>query len=139
MHWSVSALAAILFTGISDIFRKLGSSIKDPFLANALFQTGSFLTGMILYLLFSRRTQFESRAGVFAFVGGALICTFTLLSFKALSTGPGVAVVMPVLRIGGIVLTVLLGILFLRERLNAQTLVGLVFSIVGIYLLFSQK
>ena len=138
MDWSFYAIISILFLGVSDLFRKLGSSIKDPIFANLIFQAGSFLTAMLLFLS-SRKVATSGNGIVVAFIGGILISLATLLSFKALSLGPGVSVVMPTLRIGGVVLVSLLGVLVLREKLAIQTLFGLLFSAVGIYLLFSNK
>lgn len=139
MHWGFYAFLAILFTGFSDLFRKLGSDLKDPFFASLVFQIGTFSTTLIMYLLFSRKIVQDPKGITFAFLGGIFIAIFTTLSFKALSIGPGASVVLPTLRIGGIILVVILGVLLLRERLNTQTIFGLVLSVVGIWLLFSNK
>ena len=120
MNWTIYALAAIAVVGFSDLFRKLGSGLKDPFFANFIFQAASFATATLMFLLFSRTIEKATRPAMFAIIGGTLISIFTMLSFKALSTGPGVGVVMPVLRIGGILLIVVLGIIFLKEKLTIQ-------------------
>lgn len=139
MNWVVYALFAILVVGVSDIFRKIASTIKSPFEANLYFQWGGAISALILFLLFSRKMTADPKTALTSFTGGSLIAIFTLFSFKALSMGPSASVVMPVLRIGGISFLVLLSIIFLKERLNFQMLVGLLFSFIGIYLLFSNK
>lgn len=139
MNWSIYALLAILFTGFSDLFRKIGSDLKDPFFASLIFQIGTFSTTVIMYLLFSRKYINDPKGITFAFIGGIFIAIFTTLSFKALSIGPGASVVLPVLRIGGIIIVVMLGILVLKEKLSLQTIFGLILSISGIYLLFTNK
>ena len=139
MNWSFYALFAILFTGFSDIFRKLGSDLKDPFFGSLMFQAGTFTTTLIMYLLFSRKVVDNPKGIFFAVLGGIFIAIFTTLSFKTLSVGPGASVVLPALRIGGIAVTVILGIILLKERLNINTFLGLVFSFIGIYLLFTNK
>ena len=137
--WSIYALFAILFAGFSDLFRKLGSDLKDPFFSNLVFQIGTFTTSIILYLLFSRKIVNDPKGITYAVIGGILISIFTTFSFKALSSGPGASVVLPTLRIGGIMLVVVLGVLILKEKLSLNTIAGLILSSIGIYLLFSNK
>lgn len=139
MDWKIITLFAIAFIGFSDLFRKLGSDLKDPFFGSLVFQIGTFATTVIMYLLFSRKIVNEPKSMAFAFLGGVLIAIFTTLSFKVLAIGPGASVLFPVLRIGGIALIVVLGIIFLKEKLTINTITGLTLSFIGIYLLFSNR
>lgn len=139
MNWVIHAIFAIGLSGVSDLFRKLASALKDPFFSNLVFQLGASVAALILYLLFSRKVEYNPKLIYFALIGGATISAFTLFSFKALSVGPGVSVVMPALRIGGVTLVAILGILVLREKITIQTVAGLILSTIGIYLLFSNK
>lgn len=138
MNWISYALIAIIIVGFSDLFRKLASGLKDPFFANLIFQIGSVSAAIVLYVIFSRKIQLDPKFMSYAFIGGALISTFTLFSFKALSTGPGASTVLPVLRIGGISLAVVLSIFLLKEQLTMQKFIGLALSFFGVYLLFSK-
>ena len=138
MSWIYYALLAIVVVGVSDILRKFTSGFQDPFYANLLFQIGSFSAAVVSYILFSRHTENNPRLLLFALAGGALISLFTLISFKTLSIGPGVSTVIPVLRIGGILLVVLLGIVFLKEQFTVSKTIGLMLSFIGVYLLFSK-
>jgi len=139
MSWIIYSFIAIGVIGISDLFRKLASHLQDPFFTNLVFQIASVTTAVILFLLFSRKIEDNPRDIIYAVLGGMSISLFSLISFKALSTGPGVSVVIPVLRIGGIALVVVLGIFLLKEKLTLQTILGLLFSAIGIYLLYSNK
>jgi uncharacterized membrane protein len=139
MNWIGYATIGIIVIGFSDLSRKIASNLHDPFLSNLIFQTGSIVMTVAMYLIFSRKFEWHPRDITVAFVGGMLVSVFTLFSFKALDVGPGLSVVMPVLRIGGVLATVIIGILFLHEKLSLQVLSGLIFSFVGIYLLFSAK
>src|SRR3989338_7043906 len=139
MNWIGYSLVAIGIIGISDIFRKLASGLKDPLFANLIFQAASFSAACILFLIFSRTTENNPKSILYAVFGGLTISLFSLFSFKALSTGPDVSTVIPVLRIGGIAFLVILGVLLLKDQLSVQKIVGLLFSVVGIYLLYSNK
>ena len=139
MNWILYSFLAIGIVGFSDIFRKLASNLKDPFFTNLVFQLGATSAAIIMFLIFSRKIEYRPQEIFYAIMGGVTIATFTLFSFKALATGPGVSVVMPALRIGGVALIPVLGFLFLKERITVQTISGLIFSFIGIYLLFSNK
>jgi uncharacterized membrane protein len=138
MNWIGYSLAAIGVVGVSDLFRKFASQMKDPFFANVAFQIGSITAALVYFLLFSRKIEDNPKLTLFSFIGGFLISTFTLISFKALALGPGASTVIPVLRIGGITLLVLLGVFFLREQLSGAKIIGLGLSFMGLYLLFSK-
>lgn len=138
MGWIIFALGAIFFGSLSDLFRKLGSQLNDPIFSNLMFQTGSYITSIILFLS-SRKVEGNPRAILSAMAGGVLIALFTTLSFKALSTGPGLSTVLPVIRIGVVMSVVLLGVLVLKEKLTAHLLFGILFSAIGVYLLFTNK
>ncbi len=133
------ALIGIIVMAASDFFRKLASQLHDPFFTALIFQIGSITTTVILYLIFSRKIESNHTAVGYAFIGGVLVAIFTLFSFKALATGPGVSTVIPILRVGGIALVVVLGVLLLREKLTFMTTLGLALSLVGIYFMYVGK
>lgn len=138
MSWIIYALGAIVSLGIADFFRKLGA-LKDPFVSNLLFQGAGFATGIILFLLFSKKFEGSSQGMLYAIIGGIFISIFTAFSFKALTTGPGVSTVMPVMRVGGVILVAALGIILLREKLTWNIVIGMVLACTGLFLLFSNK
>lgn len=139
MSWIFYALGAMSAVAISDLFRKLGSNLKDPFLANLLFQLGGTTMGIILFLLFGRKFESNSTGMIYAFAGGLLISIFTSLTFKALSTGPGVSTVIPTIRVGGVLLVAVLGILLFKDKLTWQVVLGIFLSAGGVFLLFSNS
>lgn len=136
MGWIVYALGAISAVAVSDMFRKLGSNLKDPFLSNLVFQLGSITMAVTMYLLFSRKWDVNSRGVIYALVGGVLVSIFTTFSFKALETGPGVSTVIPVIRVGGVLLVSILGVLIFKDKLTWNLLVGIVLAGTGVYLIF---
>lgn len=138
MNWIFYSLIAISLMGVSDLFRKLASGLNDPIFTNFVFQCAAFSISTVVFL-FTRKVDNNPKLIFYAIISGLLIAVFSMFSFKALSTGPGVSVVMPALRIGGVTLVAILGILILKEKLTIQTFFGLIFSTIGIYLLFSNK
>ena len=139
MNWIIFALGAISSGAISDLFRKLGSNLKDPFLSNLIFQVGSLTTAIILYLIFSRKIEGNSQGILFALIGGIFISIFTTFSFKALASGPDVSTVIPVIRIGVVILVIVLGILLLKDKITWNLIKGIILAIIGVYLISLNK
>ncbi len=135
MNWIIFALGAIGAGAISDLFRKLGSNLKDPFLSNLIFQLGSLTTAIILYMLFSRKIEGNPQGMLYAVIGGILISIFTTFSFKALALGPNVSTVIPVIRIGVVLLVVILGVLLFKDKLTWNIVVGILLASSGVYIL----
>jgi bacterial/archaeal transporter family protein len=139
MNWIIFALGAISSGAVSDLFRKLGSNLKDPFLSNLVFQVGSLTTAIILYLIFSRKIEGNSKGIMFALIGGVFISIFTTFSFKALSAGPDVSTVIPVIRIGVVILVVILGILLFKDKITWNLVAGAILATIGVYLISLTK
>jgi uncharacterized membrane protein len=136
MGWLIYALGAITAGAISDLFRKLGSNLHDPFLSNLIFQAGSFTTAIILFLVFSRNFENNQKGILYAIIGGVLISIFTTFTFKALSSGPGVSTVIPVIRVGSVLLVALLGVLLFKDKLTWNLVTGILLASIGVYLIF---
>lgn len=75
---------------------------------------------------------------IFAVIGGVLISIFTTFSFKALSLGP-VSQVIPIIRVGGVLLVTILGIILFKEKLTLNLILGVILSTLGLYLIFSSR
>lgn len=136
MNWIFYALTAIGFGALSDLFRKFGSAIQDPFLDNLVFQTASFITAIILYMIFSRKAVPNASVMTYVILGGICISLFTTFFFKSLSIGPGVSVVAPIVRAGALILVAILGVILLHEKFTWNLIAGILFACLGIYLMF---
>lgn len=86
MSWVIYALIAIGLMGVSDLFRKLASGLKDPIFANFIFQIAAFFISTLMFIA-ARRVVNDPKGIVYAIIGGTLIALFTTFSFKALSIG----------------------------------------------------
>ena len=137
--WIAYALAASLAISGSDLFRKLASNLNDPFFNNLVFQIGSVSMAVVLWLIFSRDIETNPRGITYALAGGLLISIFTLFFFKALSIGVGVSTVVPVVRVLGLLLVVIFGLLLFKEKLTWQLALGILLALAGVYLIFSGK
>jgi len=139
MSWIIFALGAIGSGAVSDLFRKLGSNLRDPFLSNLIFQVGSLSTAVLLYLLFSRKIEGNSQGILYALIGGILISIFTTFSFKALAGGPDVSTVIPVIRVGVVLLVVILGVVLFKDKLTWNLVTGVILATIGVFLISMNK
>ena len=94
---------------------------------------------IILYFLFSKKLEGNPQGMLYALIGGILISVFTTFSFKALADGPNVSTVIPVIRIGVVLLVVILGVLLFKDKLTWNIIFGILLATSGVYLLSLNK
>ena len=69
---------------------------------------------------------------------GVAFGTFTALLFTIFTSGVNLSVGTPVIRLGGIVLAAMLGILVFRESTSLRYVIGFTLAVVGILLIVTQ-
>jgi transporter family protein len=134
-RWLAFSLLTIVCWGAWGAVSKLASDGVDADTNQVLFTLG-LLPLMLLVLRSSRTAAAQGRrAGIgWAFLTGILGGTGNVAFFRALVGGGNASIVVPATALFPLV-TVLLAVVFLRERLgNAQKL-GLVLAMIAIYLL----
>jgi uncharacterized membrane protein len=137
--WVLYGLGATFAIAMSDVYRKLSSNFTDPYLNNLVFQIGSIGMAIALWLFYSRKAEQDSLSVVYALAGGMFVSVFTALFFKALSMGPGISTVAPVVRIGGLVVVVLLGVFFLREKVTLGAGLGMSLAVAGLIIMSMSR
>jgi transporter family protein len=104
---------------------------------NQIYFTVGLLPLMLLLLPAPRRSAAgpQRRAGIaWAFVTGILGGAGNIAFFRALGSGGKVSVIAPATALFPIV-TVILAVTFLRERISKQQIAGFALALVAIYLL----
>lgn len=132
--WLLWTIAALLSWGVWAILSKLIGESLSASHNQALSTIG--LLPVALALLFSRRlvtTGNRMRGALFAIGAGGLACGGNVAYYRALNLGEKAATVVALTGLYPLV-TVLLAILLLRERLNKVQLTGIFFSLAAIYL-----
>lgn len=134
-QWFVYALLTIVFWGTWGATSKIVSDNLDAYLSQVLFTVG--LCPLMLIILLRARPKSEGarRRGIFyAFLTGVLGGTGNIAFFQALGMGGKASVVVPMTAMSPLV-TVLMALVFLRERVSAIQAVGLLLAGTAIYLL----
>ena len=137
--WLAWSLVTIVLWGTWGLVSKVASAGMDAYVNQLLYTAG--LTPLLIGVAFAvrRHSAHEPRAkrvaGVFwAFLTGILGGVGNLFFFQAMVAGGKASVVAPVTALFPMV-TVLLALIFLRERLGRVQWVGLALAFVAIYLL----
>lgn len=137
--WLFWSLATIVLWGTWGLVSKIASAGMDAYVNQLLYTAG--LAPLMIFVAWSvhRRRAQEKRggraAGVFwAFLTGILGGVGNIAFFQAMVKGGKASVVAPVTALFPMV-TVLLALVFLKERLGRTQWVGLALAFVAIYLL----
>ena len=139
MHYAV---LTALFYGIFDIFVKLtAGKIHDGL--------GGFVINLVatvvlaLFLLYSsingeKINYFKTEGVVYAAIAGILVGFASIFFIKMFATGANLSIGAPVVRVGMILVSVLFGVIFLKEGYNPKFLLGFLLSASGLYMLVTS-
>jgi len=140
MHrWLLWTLLAVFCWGIWALLGKLIGDALSPVLTQALSTLG--LLPVILLLCFSRKLASpgnRSRGAAFALGAGTLTCLGNIAYYDVLNRGAKAATVVPLTALYPLI-TVLLAVAVLKERLNLIQCLGIALSLVAIYLFNVQQ
>jgi bacterial/archaeal transporter family protein len=137
--WLLWSLATVVLWGVWGLVAKIASDGVDAYMNQLLYTAG--LAPLLIFVAWTvwKRSPREKpearRKGVFwAFLTGILGGLGNLAFFEALVKGGKASVVAPVTALFPMV-TVILAMVFLRERIGGVQRVGLALAFVAIYLL----
>jgi bacterial/archaeal transporter family protein len=139
-RWLIWSLATIVLWGTWGLVSKIASAGVDAYVNQLLYTAGlAPLMVFVAWTVWKKRgsseRREERRMGVFwAFLTGILGGVGNIAFFQALVKGGKASVVSPVTALFPMV-TVLLALIFLKERLGRTQWVGLALAFVAIYLL----
>jgi len=133
MSWIILTFLAFLFWGLWAFFEKVGTKYLDP--ASILIYETLGIIVVTLFLLISVKFKvpFNSRGAFFAFASGIVATIATIFFLFALTKGK-VSVVVLLTSLYPLV-TIILSILFLKEKLDFREVAGIMFALIAIGLL----
>lgn len=142
MNWVLLALATAAAFGAYNVFIKLGSGKIDHVLGAVVLQVVAALLGgtYTLMLKLSGRELPVTRAGLgYAALAGLAVGLAEILTFIVFSRGAPASLATPIIMGGSILITAVVGVALLRERLELPQLVGILLVGIGIALLSRGK
>jgi bacterial/archaeal transporter family protein len=136
--WFWYAVVAAVLYGAHQIFTRMAADHIGEGLGGFIVEATAALS-ILLYLAFvsllSRWTQQSSAQGIFySVLTGICVGAGTIAFFLLFQKGGPLSSV-PAILAGGAAIMAIAGILFFREALSWQRIIGIVFAIIGLFLL----
>ncbi len=143
MNWLAIALLTAVFFGLYNFFIKVSSGNIHEILGAVILQAVALLLGCAL-LIYLKQTgdqfSFSSKGILYAVLAGLAVGVAEILTFMVFEKGVAVSIATPVIIGSSVVVSSVLGILFLRETISLIQLFALALIASGIMLLaFSSK
>lgn len=141
MNWILYASFTALGLATADLFIKLAAGKLSNSLALFLYGSCTFLTGLSWTLLerFQGIPQHAEASGVLAALGvGIAFSAVTVGLYMTFSAGAPISLASPFIRLGGLLLASLAGLLLLREPLTWRYAIGLILACSGVYLIITR-
>ena len=140
-NWIPYAFVTIFALATADIAVKFAAGKISNSLGMLIYGSCVFLISLswVIYQ-YSNGVQFHAeRQGVIAaFVVGISFCTVTFGLYFTFEAGARISLSSPMIRVGGLVLASLFGLLAFRETLNLQYSIGVLLALVGVALLITR-
>ncbi len=133
-------IGGMVMLGLADFSIKQTSARMSPSIGTLIYAMVAILPPLA-WVLWTRLHEplVITRDGMlWATATGLSFGIFTGIVFLLFSRGVNLSVGTPVIRMGGIVLAALLGIIILREGLNWQYIIGFALAAVGIFLVATR-
>jgi len=138
MIWLAYALLAVFSFGFYNFFVKVSATSFSPTVANIFIAGTSFLIAVIstIYLKMSGQSlTFTKNDLILPIAAGLFTGVAELFYLSMYSKNTPITIGSPLVVGGTIVIAAILGILILKEPMNAARIAGTVFVIAGLVLL----
>jgi len=141
MQWLIYAAGTVLALATADFFVKLAAGKLSNSLGLLIYGGCAFLFGLIwvLYQRFTGIPQFAEPQGILAGVGvGLAFSLVTIGLYTTFGAGAPISLASPFIRLGGLLLASLAGLVLLQEPLSWRYVGGVVLACLGIYLIITR-
>lgn len=138
MNWLLIALLAAFCFGAYNVFVKIASGYIHEITGAVILQFVAAIAGLgvLLYMKFKGHEVlvFTQKGVLFSVLAGLFVGGAEILSFVVFGKGIPASTGIPIIIGGAIIVGTLIGLLFLKEKITAIHILGIVFVILGILL-----
>ena len=141
MGWIPYALGTALALAVADLFVKLAAGKLSNSVALLLYGSCTFLTGLgwVLWQRARGVPQHAQTSGILAALGvGVAFSAVTLGLYATFGAGAPISVASPFIRLGGLLLASLAGLVLLQEPLSWRYVIGMLLACSGVYLIVTR-
>ena len=134
-------MGTALALAAADFFVKLAAGKLSNSVALLLYGSCTFLTGLGWVLCQRARgvPQYAQTSGILAALGvGVAFSAVTLGLYATFGAGAPISVASPFIRLGGLLLASLAGLVLLQEPLSWRYVIGLLLACSGVYLIVTR-
>ncbi|MBS3060537.1 MAG: EamA family transporter [DPANN group archaeon] len=135
MSYVIFAVLGALLIGAGAFYRKVALKNIEPSVAALIESTGSAIISWVAVLLFGVSVSLQH--AIWPLAGGFFTFLAIMFVYTALKTGP-VSTITTIYNLNAVI-AVPLGILLLGETLNSTASVGILLSIIVIFLVYSPE
>lgn len=138
MNWLIYAGGAALALAVADVLVKVAAGKMPTSLGVLLYGAVPFVGGVIWFLFDKMRNVpmiVQPLAAVSAVGVGVAFTLVTIGLYAAFRAGAPISVASPLIRLAGLVVASVVGVLFWKEAISARYVLGVVLSVVGIVLI----
>lgn len=141
MNWMPYALATVVALASADLLVKLAAGKLSNSVAMLLYGTCTFLFGVgwVLWQRAHNVTLHAQTSGIVAAVAVGVAFSFVTLGlYASFGAGAPISVASPLIRVGGLLLASLVGLLWLQEPFSWRYGLGMLLALSGIYLIITR-
>ena len=140
MVWVYYSLVAALALAVADVLVKTAAGKIPTSLGMLLYGSVPFLVGLISFMSASRTPMSAVGVkGILAGLGvGVMFSAVTFCMYAAFRAGAPISIASPLIRLGGLVLAAIAGVVFWSEPITLRYLAGVAMIGSGLYLLLTR-
>lgn len=141
MNWIVYSLWAAAALAAADVLVKLASGKVSTSLGLLLYGSVAFTVGLVWFLADLSRglPAIHQSSGVAYALGVGLTFTMvTIAMYAAFNAGAPISLASPLIRLGGLIVASVVGVLLWKEPANARYIIGVALSTIGIILMMTR-
>ena len=134
------AIISILW-GAAELLRKISAGGSDSRLLSTVFNFGAFVAPLIwLFVVLAKKETvvIEQKSVILSLVSGALVGIGCVALFGVLSKNVSTSVTLGLVHTLTILVLIVGSVVFLADHLTPKLVIGLVMSMVGVYLLTAK-
>ena len=141
MSWMMYAVGAALALAAADVLVKAAAGRLPNSLGMLLYGSIPFAAGLIWWLMDRRNVEasaITTKGVVFATGVGVMFATVTFCMYAAFRAGAPISLASPVIRLGGLLVASVAGVVLWKEPLTLRYAMGLMLVFVGIFLMLKR-
>jgi drug/metabolite transporter (DMT)-like permease len=141
MTWIVYVIAAALALAAADIFVKAAAGKLPNSLGMLLYGSIPFAAGLFWWLIDRRNVapaDITTKGVIFGLAVGVMFATVTFCMYAAFRAAAPISLASPVIRLGGLVVASIAGLVLWKEPMTMRYVAGLAMVCLGIYFMLAR-